>query len=47
MFKFKSKTRNKGTKKRTQKLKLKTWNVQDQSTKIFILQWNKKMYTWK
>ncbi len=24
MFKFKSKTRNKGTKKRTQKLKLKT-----------------------
>jgi hypothetical protein len=42
MFKFKSKTQNKGTKKITQKLKLKTWNVQDQSTKIFILQWNKK-----
>jgi hypothetical protein len=40
MFKFKSDTRNKGTKTRTQKLKLKTWNVQNQSTKIFVLQWN-------
>jgi len=47
MFKFKSKTWNNGTKTRAQKLKLKTRNVQDQSTKIFLLQWNKKAYTWK
>ncbi len=31
MFKFKSKTQNKGTKTRTQRLKPRTWSMQNQS----------------
>jgi len=34
-FNFKSKTWNKGTKTRTQRLKSKTWSVQNQNINIF------------
>jgi len=41
-FKSKSKTQNKWTKIRTQRLKSKTKSVQDQIINIFLFQWSKK-----
>jgi hypothetical protein len=41
MSKFKSKTQSKGTKTKTQRLKPRTWSVQNQSIKKYLLRWNK------
>ncbi len=43
MYKFNSKTQNKGTKTKTQRLKTRTRSVQNQSINKYLLRWSKNV----